>query len=392
MVSFGRWIMPDHPELFDHQKNFLDDVGNLASPARACIYFKTGAGKSLTSMLGMKKLGFTDVLVICPPATHLQWEALADSLGMTVLCMSHAKFRMKTVKVSRHQAIIADEFHLFGGQGGQGWRKLDALARGLQAPLFLLSATPNYNDAERCYCIQHVLDPQSVRGGYLQFIYQNCTTEQNPFGMEPRVTGFQRYSDAAEFLAAMPGVYYLADDLVVNITDIPYKEDLPDELTRYNYDRRQHRMVASIIEWRHTARYQGLVGEDGYLHPDVLTEVLRVLLKSKVVLIYSNHATIAEVVGRTLQRSHVGCQVVTGRATKFEKEHALLRFGYGTDVLIGTATLATGTDGLDRVCDTLLILDDTDDDALRRQLIGRIMPRGDFVSIAAKEIFRLVPA
>ena len=43
------------------------------------------------------------------------------------------------------------------------------------------------------------------------------------------------------------------------------------------------------------------------------------------------------------------------------------------------------------MCDTLLILDDTDDDALRRQLIGRIMPRGDYVSIADKQIFRLLP-
>jgi hypothetical protein len=266
------------------------------------------------------------------------------------------------------------------------------MAKHLRAPLFLLSATPNYNDAERCYCIKHVLDPASCRGGYLQFIYQNCTTEQNPFGMEPKVTGFLNYGSAAEYLEALPQVYYLADDLVIDIEDIEYSENLSDELVEYNYDSRQHKMVASIMEWRHTARYQGLVGQDGYLHPDVLTEVLRVLLKSKTVLIYSNHATIAEVVGRTLQRSHIGCQVVTGQTTKREKETALLRFGYGTDVLIGTATLATGTDGMDRVCDTLLILDDTDDDALRRQLIGRIMPRGDFVSIKDKQVFRLVPA
>lgn len=383
--------MSEHEVLFDHQKEFLDDIENLKSPARACLYYKTGAGKSLTAMLGMKKLGYTDVLVICPPATHLQWEALATSLDMTILCMSHAKFRMKTVKVSRHQAIIADEFHLLGGQKGQGWKKLDTLALHLQAPLFLLSATPNYNDAERCYCIKHVLDPQSCRGGYLQFIYQNCSTEQNPFGMEPKVTGFLKYQSAAEYLTALPGVYHLPDDLVINIQDIPYTEDLPVELMSYGYDSRQHKMVASIMEARHTARYQGLVGEDGYLHPHVLTEVLRVLLKSKVVLIYSNHATIAEVVGRTLQRSHIGCQVVTGQATKAEKFDAFLKFGYSNDVLIGTATLATGTDGLDRVCDTLLILDDTDDDALRRQLIGRIMPRGDFVSVAAKQVFRLLP-
>ena len=46
-------------------------------------------------------------------------------------------------------------------------------------------------------------------------------------------------------------------------------------------------------------------------------------------------------------------------------------------VLIGTASLATGTDGIDKICNEMIIVDDTDDDALRRQLVGRILPRGD---------------
>jgi hypothetical protein len=60
------------------------------------------------------------------------------------------------------------------------------------------------------------------------------------------------------------------------------------------------------------------------------------------------------------------------------------------DVLVGTATLATGTDGLDKVCDTLIILDDTDDDSLRRQLVGRIMPRGTSTDASMKKVFRIV--
>jgi hypothetical protein len=43
------------------------------------------------------------------------------------------------------------------------------------------------------------------------------------------------------------------------------------------------------------------------------------------------------------------------------------------------------------VCDTLVILDDTDDDALRRQLIGRILPRGADDGTAVKRIVRLQP-
>ena len=377
--------------LFDHQENFLDDLPNLKEPQRALLFFKTGAGKSLTAMLGMKQLGHTEVVVIAPPSTHVQWEKLAAEQGMVLTTMSHARFRMKDTRLSRTVAIIADEFHLFGGQGGKGWRKMDRLAQHLQAPLLLLSATPNYNDAERCYCLQHVLDPLSCRGGFLQFIYQHCETEQNPFGMEPKVTGFLHHKDAASYLASLPGVYYLPDDLVYKIIDIPYQEGLDPDLTSYGYDRRRHRMVASIIEMAHTARLQGLVNEDGHLRRAVLDEVNKV--KERPLLIYANHATVADAVARTFDRDNQAYRLVTGSTTKVLKDRILREFKQGTvPVLIGTATLATGTDGLDRVCDTLLILDDTDDDALRRQLIGRIMPRGDFVSVADKQVFRLLPS
>jgi superfamily II DNA or RNA helicase len=378
--------------LFDYQREFAESIVQQPDYQRALLFYKTGAGKSLTSLLGMLVLGFSECTVVAPPSTHQQWELLGQQLGIEVTAMSHAKFRMKTTKLSRHTPLIADEFHLFGGQKGVGWRKMDQLAKHLQAPLFLLSATPNYNDAERCYCIQHVLDPLSCRGGYLQFIYQNCSTEQNPFGMEPKVTGFLHHKDAASYLASLPGVYYIPDDLVYSIIDIPYREDLPFELWQYGYDRRRHRMVASIIEHSHTDRLQGLVDVDGLIHQRVMDEMHKIK-SSGPVLIYANHSTIAEALARTFDRDQQQHLLITGATSKGMKDSILQQFRQGgSSVLIGTASLATGTDGLDRVCHTLVILDDTDDDALRRQLIGRIMPRGDYVSVADKQVFRFVPA
>lgn len=378
--------------LFDHQQEFVDTLMHLPAPQRALLFFKTGAGKTLTAVLGMKKLGQTEVLVIAPPSTHQQWEKLGQEHGVNIETMSHAKFRMASTKLSRTRAIVADEFHLFGGQKGQGWRKLDKLAMHLQAPLFLLSATPQYNDAERCYCIQHILDPLSCRGGYLQFLYQHCKTEQNPFSMEPVVTGFLNFGSAAEYLASMPGVYYLPDDTVIDIQDIEYEARLPKELLQYSLDRRKHRIMSSIIEQTHTLRYQALVKETGTLQLHVFDKVLSIVLAHKPILIYSNHATIALALMLSFAQVELDCAFVTGATTKLVKETILQDFRDGKhNILIGTATLATGTDGLDKVCDTLLILDDTDDEALRRQLIGRILPRGDSVSIADKQIFRMVP-
>lgn len=384
--------MSELPVLFDHQENFLEAAPDLPDPARACLYYKTGSGKSLTAMLGMKKLGYNYVLVISPPSTHKQWLDLGRKLGMGIVTISHAKFRMKDYKLSRAVPIIADEFHMFGGQQGQGWKKLDTLARHLKAPLFLLSATPNYNDAERVYCVQHILDPLSCRGGYLEFLYKHCETSQNPFGQTPNVLGFKNYKSAADYLAALPHVFHLPDDLVYTIKDIPYDENISDELLLYGYNRRAHKMVASQIEMKHVVRFQGLVDDEGWMYPHIMDTIEEVLRTSPRVLIYSDHATIAEALARALYELGVEHAIVTGKTSKNDKARIIHEFLGGIHkVLIGTATLATGTDGMDRVCDTLLILDDTEDDALRRQLVGRIMPRGDFVSTAAKQVIRLKP-
>lgn len=382
---------------FDYQREFLEaawGMQDIPEQPRVCLYYKTGAGKSFTALAAIAMWGYTECVVVAPPSTHKAWAELGDKMGVLIAPLSHAKFRMKDTKLSRNRPIIADEMHMFGGQKGQGWRKLDKLAQHLQAPLVLASATPNYNDAERCYCIQHVLDPDSCRGGFLQFLYQHCETKQNPFSMQPDVLGFLHHPDAAAFLAALPGVYYLADDLVYTIVDRPYLEAVPTELLDYGYNRRQDRMIASIIEETHTVRYQGLVNEEGFIHGPVMQEIYQLLRNTPgAVLIYADHATIAEAVTRTLKINMFPAIMVTGSTSKKNKEATIQEFRAGFHkTLVGTATLATGTDGLDRVCDTLLILDDTSDDSLRRQLIGRIMPRGDFVSLVDKRIIRLVPS
>jgi superfamily II DNA or RNA helicase len=377
--------------LFDYQQEFLDVAAANQIRFRACLYYKTGAGKSLTALGAVALLGHDECLVIAPPSTHRQWWELGRQLGVKIIPMSHARFRQNTTKVSRTVPVIADEFHLFGGQKGKGWRKLDKLAQHLDAPLILCSATPNYNDAERCYCVQHILHPGATKGGYLQFIYQHCTTEQNPFGMEPIVTGFHNYPDAAAFLADMDGVFYIPDDAKFHIQDELYLVKLDPALSSHGYNRRRHRMVASPMELNHTVRLQGLVDETGYLHRPVM-EVLERLMSDLPVIVFAGHATIAEATSHTFDTHGIRHALVTGKTSKADKEQIIQEFLAGEhDVLIGTATLATGTDGMDKVCDTLIILDDIDDDALRRQLIGRILPRGATVSSAQKKIFRMIP-
>lgn len=381
-------------EWFDYQLDTLAAAEGQAGPSqRLCLYYKTGAGKTLTALALVALWGHSEAVVIAPPSTHEQWDKAGRQLGITVGTMSHAKFRQQDTKLSRTQAVIADEFHLFGGHGGQGWKKLDKLAQHLQAPMVLASATPNYNDAERVYCIQHILDKHSVKGGYIAFLYANCITEENFFGRMPKVVGFQRHKDAADYLSSLPRVAYLKDDLVYRIHDTPLHRVVPLALEKYGYNKRADRIIASQMEERHALVNLSMVNESGRLY-DYIYDVVQAQLESQPTptLVFAAHATIAEAAGVSLQRNKVKHCVVTGALSAKRKQEAIDKFIAGKlEVLVGTASLATGTDGMDKVCDSLLILDDTDDDALRRQLIGRIMPRGvTSTSTHTKYVQRLV--
>jgi superfamily II DNA or RNA helicase len=318
--------------LFDHQIAAMVGIESQPGHPRACLYHKTGAGKSITALGGVWLAGYNMALVIAPPSTHSQWHEVAGKMCMKIETISHAKFRQAGFKLDRKTPVIADEFHQFGGHDGVGWKKLDRLAGGLQAPLILASATPNYNDAERVYCIQHILDPQGTRGGYLEFLYKHCNTRQNPFS--------------------------------------------------------KHRIMASGMETRHRQRYMDIV-QGGTLRPEVARVLRRIMQTSNRVLFFCAHAEIAEVLDLWLDTtSH---EIITGKTPRKWKDAVIEQFKTGQiKYLVGTATLATGTDGFDKVCDTLVLVDDTDDDALRRQLIGRILPRGADSSLShSKQIYRL---
>lgn len=384
---------------FDYQLECLRDIavqkpGQANGHLRALLFYKTGAGKSVTALAALRMQGHRQVVIIAPPSTHPAWEATAKQMGfVNVRCMSHALFRMQKTQLSRTVAVIADEFHLFGGHTGKGWKKLDRLAGSLDAPLILASATPNYNDAERVYCIMHVLDPYAVRGGFIEFLHRECNTKHNPFGATPLVDEdkpFIRFRDAAEYLANQPRVFYLADDLVYKINDHDIAMTWPDEIVRFGYVIRDHRIIASIIEERHAKVAHGLLGDDGLIRPHVLKEVERLIgLKAGPTLIFANHSTVAQALRISMGRANA--RLVTGQTNARLKADAIAEFNKKkVDVLIGTASLATGTDGMDKVCDHLIILDDTDDDALRRQLIGRIMPRGADTDASNKQVDRLV--
>lgn len=376
----------------DYQVECLTKIQSGQLSNRLTLYYRTGAGKSITALSAVAAWGYTEALVVAPPITHPAWVALGKKLGVTVEAISHATFRMVKFKTSRHKPVIADELHLFGGQGGKGWKKLDAMAAHLNAPLVACSATPNYNDAERCYCIQHIMDPASCRGGFIAFIYQNCKTQENHFGRTPIVNGFLHHPDAESYLRSLPYVLHVPDLQTIDIVDIPIQDRTPVWFDEFGLNDRTGRIMASQMEERWQRMFINRIGDDGFIWDDLYDILIDLVGQACTpVLIYCDSEKVASALKRTMDEYHVRSGLITGKTSGKQKALELKLFINGHyDVLVGTATLATGTDGLDKMCDMLIIVNDTSDNALRKQLCGRILPRGDAPASSAKQVYRLV--
>jgi hypothetical protein len=385
--------------LHDYQRESVKRaaaMGLTHKQPRMCLYYKTGAGKTRTALACVHVMGiYGELVIVAPPTTHKHWEDTARAIGFTgvLTILSHAKFRQRETKLSRTVPVIVDEFHMLGGYKGQGFKKIERLAGGLNAPLIICSATPNYNDVERCYCIQRITDRRATEGGYLAFVYKHCNTVVNPFGHVPKVEGFTHYPDAASFLADLPNVEYIEDDLVYDIEDVELELEIPAELVTLGIDRRRERMVGSLIERKHTVIDHMLVQDSGLLNKAVRNHLLDVVENSPTpVLVFAVHTEVARAAMRSVTQAGYTAAVVHGKLSKVAKNDLIEGFKAGKiQVLVGTQTLATGTDGLDKMCDTLVILDDTEDNAMRRQLVGRIMPRGEATTTAhSNRVVRIV--
>ncbi len=359
---------------FDHQVDAFEQI--MAQDRKAaCLYFPTGKGKTKTALVMMSLLGETEVLVIAPPSTQPDWVAQGRLIGVKVTAISHAKFRQPGYNIpSADTAIIVDEFHLLGGRKSDGWKKFDRrVAPHLRAPFIICSATPSYNDGERVYCVHHVLDPAAAAGGYDQYQLTHCLLEVAYRGL-PNVVGFKEHGSAAEFLAALPGVYYMDDTSSFDIVDTFHSVPIPTEWKTHNFDARTGLLMHSLMTRRVSWQKLHYLDDDGELRRDVHRWLRQNIDTAGPTLIYCDKTSIAEPAAKAL----VGAELLTGKTSAKNKAAIINNFRRGrTRVLVATATLATGTDGLDTVCDRLLILQDTQDDSLRRQLVGRILNRGE---------------
>jgi superfamily II DNA or RNA helicase len=377
---------------FPYQLEALDGEQNTDPiELRACLYFATGKGKTYTALAMLYQAGVKRATVVAPPKTHAKWQYDAALIGMDIRTISHAMYRMKKTKFSKQEPMVIDEFHMLGGATGEGWKKLRTQSRFMLAPLLILSATPNYNDAERVYCVEYVLDPLG-KGDYLNWLYQHCETEQSPFSKMPNVIGFRDGRPAKEHLAALPHVYYVEDPHEnFPIGEINVQIPLPDAFEKYGLDVRTGRIMASQMETAAAARKLQYIDDFGVLRYEIYSELVNLAGQSiGPTLVFCARKTIAEAAHDAAIQHGARSGLVVYDANNVRALAPLAAFKDNLlDVLFGTATMSTGVDGLDKVCDLLILLDDTDDDSLRRQVIGRILPRGASTDIRKKLVARI---
>lgn len=370
---FEKWSVAQRVAYLQWEEQHLD---------RMLLFFPTGQGKSKTSLALMYVSGIKRVVVIAPPRTHGSWKQDAAILGIELRIESHQKFRMKNTMYKSDDAFIVDEFHLLGGHGGQGWKKLNRMAKRLTTPIIMASATPNYNDAERVYCITSIGRKEPSRD-YLTWLYNECNTIPNPFRITPDVDEDKPFKNidggALEYLIAEPYTAYVEDDAVWTPVDLVVQADTPSYFEELNYSKRTHRVMASDMEKRHARIGLQLIDDQRWIREEVHLAVLKAMENfpdRKKWLIFANHKTVAVAAAQTFRHKQ-NIFLITGDTTPDGAQAALSGFkNMDHGLLIGTSSMATGVDGIDKHCQSMIILDDVDDPSLRRQLIGRILPRG----------------
>lgn len=356
------------------QEEAFDKFQSLPNK-RIFLFFPTGEGKSKTSLALVRSRGFDKLVVVAPKKTHAQWERDAATLGFQMKLYSPEKFRMKGTAVPTNVPWIIDEYHKLGGHAGLGFKKWKALSTRIKAPIVGMSATPNYNDADRVFCLEVTFEEHPVFN-YEDWLYKNCEVEPNRFAYYPTVTGLLNFDSPIDMLKSKPWVAFVEDTSTWNKGELVLPTWYDYKFEQYGLIERRVRVCASDMEKRHKRVDLRFINDKGRIRKRVLKAVKEELARYpqyKKWLIVCAHKSVAEALYESLKRD---VWLITGDTKDIEPEKngfIVAKSGW----LIGTTALAEGVDGLDKTCQAMLLLDDIEgDDSKRRQIIGRILPRG----------------
>lgn len=348
---------------------------------RCLLFFPTGEGKTYTSLALIRVRGWKEVNVIAPKKTHGGWYRAAQLMGMKLHLYSPELFIRPETKFTRDIPWIVDEVHRLGGRDAAGWQRFERMMRKFQHEVVLMSATPNYNKAERAFCLDVLADQSAIRN-YMDWLIFHCEVKASRYSIYPDFVEFKRHDSVIDYISDKRWCFYIEDTADWTRVNL----ELPDHFNmiyeRYGYSRQHKRVVASLMEKFHKRVDQQYIDPRwGMLHEDITESVMEMLAHypdRKQWLVFCSHKTVADAANKSLSLRFREVFQIDGDTKGRDVEPIKSKFiASDRGFLIGTTAIAEGLDGLDKTCQSLLILDDIrGDHAKRRQVIGRILPRG----------------
>lgn len=376
-----------------YQQNAIDRVGELLrsdeNMKNSLLYFTMGKGKTLTAAQIALNAQTDDligsVMIVAPPSTHKQWDIiLKKHLTVPYKIVSHQwlgkneDFLKKNL--SRTLTVI-DELHQSANRGKVLTKLITKLIK-VSFAAILMSGTPFRNKEERLYTVHDWLYDNA--DSYESWLHKYCNTEPDRFAYYPKFLSFKA-GEIEDFLeqidsSSLKRIFIEKEALVYkekNIT-LPIDNDRYDLLETYSVYGAQPMQVSNSV--RQKLAYLNYLKYCSYIKRDSEGEMRLYGTREDVLDIINNHADrnpivycFSSKVSKLYFDDYLGISYqVDGKTTKKRKEAAIEAYKAIGGVMFATDSISTGTDGLQEVTNTIIILDDTMDGTNREQLIGRI--------------------
>lgn len=383
----------ENKEIEPYQKNAVEGVRllfNSAEPKRnALLYFTMGKGKTLTAVQIAYNAQHDDrissVLIVAPPSTHRQWDGLLKQyLSIPYKIVSHQWLGKNEDFIDKNfnrTMVIIDELHQSANRGKVLTKLVTKLVKKCFGAL-LMSGTPFRNKEERLYTVHDWLYDDA--GSYEIWLHRHCDTEPDRFAYYPKFLRFKA-GEIEDFLLSIDQseykrIFIEREDLVYKETNIivhtinKYSEIL-EEYSVYGKNNIQvSNSVRQKMAYLNYLKYCHYIDRDdnGELklydsRDEVLSIIYDYIGRDPIVYCFSSK------VSKLYFESFFGkCYQVDGKTSKKNKEKAIADYKRLGGIMFATDSISTGTDGLQEVTNTIIILDDTMDGTNREQLIGRI--------------------
>jgi SNF2 family DNA or RNA helicase len=349
---------------YDYQ---VTGVEQLANNKRFGLFWSMGTGKTFTTLLAAKKLGYPSI-VVCPEGAKLAWEEENQEVDTPLEYYNYTSFHKLTEDQVKGKTVIFDEAHnLKDSKSQRGQKALEIVGMGPER-LYPLTGTPI---ADKPLDLFHLLvllgirnpdDFYKFRGLYAQmkkkaiWRYNRVLKQREIWKTVQEVVGFKNLELLRKEGERVSSYLKLEQcHTLPPATFIPYYYNLKrDELKEYRSLQGEHGQT--LLQWASKASYER-----------VLDLVSRIREESgEKIVIFSNYIETTKELAKLL-----GAPYLIGGMSSEEIGKEVERFRGASDILC--ATYKTGGSSLNLQCASYCIMVDLPWYLLEyRQALGRL--------------------